>query len=513
MVIQLLKLLRSKGISPRTLLFLSLIIAIFLVTRVKLIGEIPSSVYWDEASIGYNAFSISSDLRDEWGELLPLHFRAFGEFKLPVYIYTTSIFVKLLGLGATAVRLPAVLFSLGSVLTIFLITLKLTKNSVAGLLSAFYLTFSPWFFIFSRTGYEATAGVFFLLLGFLLFLNAKKDKRYLFISVLSYALAIYSYNSMRVIIPMLFVVQLVYLYLNKYSPKLLFLSLLLLFIFYLPILRLYFLDSGAVRFTTVAEVGVAKIVKNYTSHFGAEFLLEGDKNLRSTLPGFGVVWPLDILFVLMGTFAIFKSKRYLLILVLFGFLVSFIPAALAKEAPHALRSLSAVAFLSIIWAIGITYLGRLFKGHKWILYTSVVIVILISFEGYLGHFLSNYNTLASEQWQYSYKKVYQDYENMYKDSKKIVVSDFYGQPYIFFLFYSKYAPENFREEVVYNPPDKWGASLVAKFGSFEFKKIGDTDFEKGNIIFASESERVGMRETSQIKFLDNSFAFYVYDER
>ena len=69
---------------------LILICLLFLVTRLYKISEIPLSVYWDEASIGYNAYSVLQTGRDEWGEFMPLHFRAFGEFKLPVYVYSVD---------------------------------------------------------------------------------------------------------------------------------------------------------------------------------------------------------------------------------------------------------------------------------------------------------------------------------------------------------------------------------------------------------------------------------------
>jgi len=78
---------------------LVLICAFFLITRVYKIAEIPPSLYWDEASIGYNAYSIAETGKDEWGESFPLHFRAFGEFKLPVYIYSVVPFVKIFGLN------------------------------------------------------------------------------------------------------------------------------------------------------------------------------------------------------------------------------------------------------------------------------------------------------------------------------------------------------------------------------------------------------------------------------
>src|SRR5438045_55882 len=97
-------------------LLLVAILLLFLITRLYKIGEIPVSVYWDEASIGYNAFSILHDGRDEWGKFLPIHFRAFGEFKLPVYIYSVVPAVAIFGLNELAVRIPAVLYSLGIIL-------------------------------------------------------------------------------------------------------------------------------------------------------------------------------------------------------------------------------------------------------------------------------------------------------------------------------------------------------------------------------------------------------------
>src|SRR3989338_266026 len=113
------------------ILFL-LILVLFLVTRLYKISEIPVSVYWDEASIGYNAYSIAQTGKDEWGEFLPIHFRAFGEFKLPVYIYAVVPFVKLFGLNAFSVRMPAVLFSLGVVILTFFLARKISGDRTIG---------------------------------------------------------------------------------------------------------------------------------------------------------------------------------------------------------------------------------------------------------------------------------------------------------------------------------------------------------------------------------------------
>ncbi len=68
---------------------LFIIILLAFILRIFMVWKIPPSLNWDEVSIGYNAYSILETGKDEWGAFMPLHFRAFGEFKLPVHIYAS----------------------------------------------------------------------------------------------------------------------------------------------------------------------------------------------------------------------------------------------------------------------------------------------------------------------------------------------------------------------------------------------------------------------------------------
>lgn len=89
-----------------------LVVVVFLafVLRFYQLGSNPPSLYWDEASLGYNAFSIATTLRDEHGEFLPLtRFIAFGDYKAPGYIYAAAAAVKLFGLSELTVRLSSAL--------------------------------------------------------------------------------------------------------------------------------------------------------------------------------------------------------------------------------------------------------------------------------------------------------------------------------------------------------------------------------------------------------------------
>ena len=60
---------------------------------------------------------------------------------------------------------------------------------------------------------------------------------------------------------------------------------------------------------------------------------------------------------------------------------------------------------------------------------------------------------------------------------KAVISDRYDQPYILFLFYLKYPPEDFQSNHVLLGRDRYGFSTVPRFGKYEFRSI-NFDSEK-----------------------------------
>lgn len=489
MEILLLRLWRKMTLLKSKNTFLLLIISFFLITRLYKIDQIPLSVYWDEASIGYNAYSIAETGKDEWGDFLPIHFRAFGEFKLPVYIYSVVPFVKLFGLNEVSVRLPAVFFSLGTVILVYFLAKRFFDSQKVGLFAAFLVTISPWFFLFSRTGYEATAGLMFYLLGIYLFLNSQK-RVFILLSVICFVLSIYSYNSFRVIslptLLILFILQFKNIELKR-NLAILIISVILLIISILPIYRLYKYDMGIQRLQTVST-STTNFFSNYLSHFSLDFLfISGDDNLRSHVPFAGQLFLFDVVLLPLGLIYIIgrKQKRYLLPIILS--LLAPIPAAITKESPHALRSISVVPFIHLISAVGILKLMDFIHKGSWVLLVTLIISLTF-FLNYFFNFINFYPHNSSQDWQYGYKKIFTEYKEEFEKYDQIFVTDRYAQPYIFALFYLQYDPNKFRSEVTRNSVDQWGFSTVAGFGKFKFGKLDQLPKEEDALIFISENE-------------------------
>lgn len=498
---------------------LAAIVFLFLATRLLKISEIPPSVYWDEASIGYNAYSVLKTGKDEWGETLPLHFRAFGEFKLPVYIYSVGAAEIFLGLSQTAVRLPAVIYSLGILILGYLIASHISKKPWVGVLSAFLVSVSPWLFIFSRTGYEATAGLMFFLLGVYLFLRSGKGKLFFLGGTVSWILSVYSYNSFRILVPItgLFMIALFFKEIKKSTSeywKIGLISVLFVAASILPMAKLYIKDTGAARFQTVAAGGLSNFARNYLSHFSPSFLItKGDTNPRSQQPGFGELYLLDIPLIVFGLLYVLKRKNKLNWLLLFILLASPIPAAITRESPHALRAITMASTLAITSSLGAFYLGAIVPKYRNYIFLGLIVLYLGFFESYGETFFNSYVARSSQDWQYGYEKLFSEYAEEIAGADKVIISDEYAQPYIFAAFYSKYDPASFQKSAVRNSPDKWGASSVAGFDKFVFKKVEEKDLKPGTLVFATEKDKPFLSvPISEIKFLDGSDAFWVYKQ-
>lgn len=511
-------------LQPKVLL--ALICAFFLLTRIYKISDIPPSVYWDEASIGYNAYAISQTGKDEWGEGFPLHFRAFGEFKLPVYIYSVVPFVKLFGLNAFSVRFPAVLFSLGVVILTYFLSKRLFGSSAVGLLAGFFVSVSSWFFIFSKTGYEATAGLMFYLLGIYLFLKEKRSSWSIFFSVFAFILSSYSYNSFRVLVPLTILILIIFNLKNLLSQLVILrehsnrrisrlilrflvpqgMIVVILVLSVIPIYKLYVYDSGVSRMEAVSA-GPSEYIGNYLSHFSLDFLLlQGDKNLRSQQGGFGQIYLPEIALFILGLIYIGRNAKILALPFLF-LLLGPIPASITKESPHALRTISIVPFIALISAYGMFK----FAKKRALLYISVIVIFLTFFLNYFLNFLSIYPVQSSKDWQYGYKQIFTAYKEEFSNFDRVIISDGYAQPYIFALFYQQINPEKFRQSVVRNSVDNWGFSTVSGFDKFEFGKAEELMKKGGkSLIFASSKDKIGISPSGIINFLDGTPAFWIY---
>ncbi|MFH1244014.1 MAG: phospholipid carrier-dependent glycosyltransferase [bacterium] len=165
------------------------------------LGTIPQGIHADEASYGYDAYSLLKTGRDQWGQAWPLSFKSFGDYKLNLpYLIIPAI--KLVGLTTTATRLPSAIFGLLTVIVLYL-TLQLFRRSpiLNGFLTLIFAT-SPWAFGISRLFFESNVALFFYTAGMYSMVRAihtQRIDRIYYLGIILFSLAGYFYAPLRFI--------------------------------------------------------------------------------------------------------------------------------------------------------------------------------------------------------------------------------------------------------------------------------------------------------------------------
>jgi len=167
----------------------------------------PPGFFLDESSIAYNAYKIATTGKDEHGEAFPLFFRAFGEYKNPVYIYLLAAIYRVTGPSCLAARALSTSAGLLTALLLGLLALQITKNRLAGILFAACGLLTPWLFELSRLALEVAlypfAVAFFLLAVWKASIKPKWGIAQICWFALTLALLTYTYSIGRLHAPLL----------------------------------------------------------------------------------------------------------------------------------------------------------------------------------------------------------------------------------------------------------------------------------------------------------------------
>lgn len=158
------------------IIILSVIVLIAIVLRFYQLDKIPPGLIIDEASEGYNAFSILRTGRDRYGQSFPILFRSFGSFQAHLYTYLTVIPIYFFGNSIFSVRFVSAISGVILAIITFILLADVDRRKRISLsaIAAFLVTISPWAVFFSRIATEASLGVTLFGLSFLFFLSIIK---------------------------------------------------------------------------------------------------------------------------------------------------------------------------------------------------------------------------------------------------------------------------------------------------------------------------------------------------
>lgn len=501
----------SKLFNEKIILLFIIFLASFL--RFWQLGINPPSLTWDEAAWGYNAYCLGIDGKDEFGRFLPLtYIESFGDFKPPLYAYLSVIPIKIFGLTEFSTRFTSAFFGILTVLLTYFLVKKFfekTKyNNLIAIISTFVMAISPWHIMLSRAAFEANVATFFIVLGVYLFLLSLNNKKMLFpLSVLSFVLSMYTFNSARIVAPLLFLALIISkrktiaLSMKKEAM----IGFVTGFVVFLPLALFLITPQARLRYQEVNIFSDAKIIervnkeienshntlfakivnnrriaygrefiKHYFDNLSPDFLfIKGDGNPKFSIQDVGQMYIWEIPFFVLGFLLLFKHRGDNWWIIPYWLFISIIPAATARETPHALRIESGLPTYQIISAFGIFYFIYYVKNNIKRSYLFKLICVMLVFIIFfnLVYFFHNYFThypkTFSREWQYGYKETIQYIKEVEANYDRIYFTDALGRPYIYILFYEKYDPLEFRKEAIIKR-EALGFVHIESFGKYIF---------------------------------------------
>ncbi|MEJ2441436.1 MAG: glycosyltransferase family 39 protein [Patescibacteria group bacterium] len=543
-----------------------LILILAAVLRFFWISSNPPALNWDEVSHGYNAYSILKTGKDEWGKTFPLIFRAYGDYKLPVYIYLTSLSESLFGLNAFAVRLPSVLAGIAVVLFTYLLVKKLINKEVA-VLTSLLVAVEPWSFFLSRGAFEANLSLAFIVSGVFFFIEGLEKKKYLLISAILLGLSVWTYNSARIFVPLISIVLgLVYkkeiIQIWKKDRKSIVSCSLVFALFLLPMFWQLLNPAGQARYEWVAIIDEGAITRineargmsnlppflaraihnkgtyflgqffiNWFSHFSPDFLFfNGGSHYQFSIPNQGLLYVVNLAFFIIGLLVLVKSKKKSSYLILAWLVLGPVASSLTREAPHVLRAITVLPMPMVISAYGLISLIKRFEKYKVVILVLYIIVLIISAENYLLDYFDTYREKYSWAWQYGYEQAVSKAKENYGEFDKIIVTKKYGEPHEFFLFFWPWDPGEYRNDPNLNRFYQSNWYWVDGFDKFYFVndweipsegntfilesgKEVDCSQESCLLITSPENYPDGWSKFDAIDFLDGQSAFELYENR
>lgn len=520
----------GKAIREKNNILVIVILVIAAIVRLWAVTSVPPSPSLDEVSIGYNAYSLLHTGKDEYGYFLPILLRAYDDWRPALYVYMVIPFIALFGLNSFAVRLPSIILSLGTiylsykvVAVIFGKTLSWSNKNIRSewiaFGTAFLIAISPWNIYLSRLGHEVNIGLFFTVLCvYSFFSGILNNKKMLLVSGVCFGLSFYTYQSEKVIIPILFT-SLIILFRKdlKKNGKIALISGGIFLIIALPAILSTLSPQGMTRFrgTSVFSntsvlyeesaknvlrakrtgnkieeifynrrfVPIRTFMSQYLSHFNPSWLFLGGERENHKVPYMGLLYLFEGPFLITGLVSLLfisLKKRYKLFLYIW-FLSSPLPASLTTDAPHAMRAFTFFPTMQAFEAIGFFTVFVILANN--ILRISFIsgfaATMLLGIVSFLRGYFVIFPNSQADSFQSALLSSMIYLNGVKNNYDSIIVSNQKNlyQSYMFYLYASKYDPLTYLNA---GGTGSGGYAVTHKIGKVEFRPITWQSEKKNN---------------------------------
>lgn len=430
------------------------------IIRLINLEKMPNGLIPDEASAGYEAFSILNYGTDRLGKSYPVFLISWGSGQNALYTYLLIPFIKILGLTKFAVRLPMAIVSCISIIAMYYL-LKNIFNKKIATIGVTFLAICPWHIMKARYGLESNIFPNVVLFAILfMVLGIKKEKmRTFYFGWFLLGLSTYAYGTSYFFVTIFSIITLIFLLVKrKIKLKNAFIAISIAAFVALPIIIMIFINTFDLQEIKIFGFTIPRLFINRfegnCSIFSSNFITNSINNFITSLKiliiqdenfMWGLTYWYSMPLFLIGAYeAIIKNRKYHITNQIMN--IWFLSAILLlfMVTPGIIRI--NIIMIPIIYYIilGMSIILEVYKNKRWNL-VVITIIIIASFIGFVYNYFSTKYT--GPEFVDGVQDVIKYVDSL--ENKKIYMEYNIKEPYIYVLFYARKNSKDFYSTVTY----------------------------------------------------------------
>lgn len=464
------------------------IIIIGCVLRLAFIGRIPGNYnyFQDEAFSAYEAYSMLNYGMDSHGYHNPVYLETWGSGMSAVQCYCQMFWIKLLGFGPIAVRLPQAILGCVTLAFFYFLIKELTDVRVA-FWSTFILAICPWHIIMSRWGLDCNYFVGLVTIALFFLVTSKNNIWKTIFAAFFMAITIYSYASPWIVMPVIVLGTIIVLYSNgEMSIKSIVIYVITLGILVFPLFLFIAINLGVISEIRTSIISIPQL--SYFRSDDAKISFENFKQLvtyfwtqydyisyDSALP-YGTYFLYSNIFLLIGLARALFYKNKKSIIMWIWLLCGIVLGLLVQPNFERIN----ILFMPLIFFIGmgIVCIIDFFGKTKTIGTFAFAVLYGVSAVSFAKYYFTDYNAMMERVWSEGTQEVI-EFAQQYNGT--IHISDI-RHPFV--LCFSKYPVEKYIETVVYEDDHAKFLQPVT-FEGYDFTEYIHNDAIKGDVYICS----------------------------
>ena len=517
-------------------LLLILVLLAGIAVRVYNYSNNPPGLNLDEASAGYDSYSIVNYGIDRNAQSYPVHLIAWGSGQNALYAYIVAPFIKIFGLSPVTSRIGNLIFGVISLLLMFFIARKVAGFGVA-LIATSIFAVSPWGIMISRWGLPENVFPAIMTIGVYLFMLSFEKPRYLPASFAVFALSLYAYGTGYFVVPLFMLLVGIWVF-RSIKQKTLFirnlnLALTVFIIVSIPILlfvvinifasslsefhlgfltipklttpgaryaQVVFLNRGLGSFSGLAAKIGKYIGYYYDTVFGQKGAIWSVINNQSYK--FGTMYLVSNFFFLIGFIVAViklsgkagrKTQSYLIIPMAW-FILSSILGIISETNTNRINIIFipmmffvAYGIYNIVHLVGLacSWAIKSFEDRRYVYSATRITALLVIGIIYLSSFVSFcdyyfnpkfYPDHIGHYFHESFDRAIKYADSINHENKTVYIANF-EQAYIYVLYYLQIDPREFIKTVVYDNPYS-SFRKVRSFANYRFVNLANYDYSE-----------------------------------